>query len=561
MSDVWQGPGWWLASDGKWYPADAEPGAVYDGDLSTDSNESATTEAVGRDSAVLDTPVTTTTITDTPQFDDAELVAETPDVDMSATAPPTAPDPVEARGLSFGSSPSESATGGGWQAITPDPEPGAPDLAALADEALQEDGWTSAYEERQVVSDILGVSETPPEIPPVDSIGGVGTGFAANNAVLPDTSMPAPDVFMPAADVSMSPAPDTAIPDLTAPDTAIPDLTAPDTAIPDLTAPDTAIPDLAAPDTAIPDLTFPTTDFTAPTAPVAGIPDLTTAATPDVAMPTTPEIPDLTIPTTDVTAPTAPVADVPTANFAANDLTVPRTLDPDTLDPGARGAAWRTPNETQPLTRPEPQQRTEAPTVVDLAVPQEGPSTTEEPRKRGLGPLLAGVIGLAVLVGAAILISSVLSGGGDDQSAVDAATPAETATPAVDEAESVVDDGTTSVFELRAGDCIVGDIGSGQVTEVTKVDCEVEHNFEVYREVLIDSSITTFDEGAISAYAEDVCRTSLEAYVPATDPRGLSFKFLQPTEESWNQADEPDRVVTCLLFDDDAPLVGRASAQ
>lgn len=169
------------------------------------------------------------------------------------------------------------------------------------------------------------------------------------------------------------------------------------------------------------------------------------------------------------------------------------------------------------------------------------------------------MLGLALLIGAAILISSLLSGG-DDDTAAEAATPETTTTAAVP-VEEVSADATTSVFELRAGDCIVGDIGSGQVTEVTKVECEEEHQFEVYREVLIDSSITTFDEGAISAYAEDVCRTSLEAYVPATDSRGLSFKFLQPTQDSWNQADEPDRVITCLLFDDDAPLLGRANGE
>ncbi len=130
-------------------------------------------------------------------------------------------------------------------------------------------------------------------------------------------------------------------------------------------------------------------------------------------------------------------------------------------------------------------------------------------------------------------------------------------------APSTNDDGgeenpDVSVFALRAGDCIVGDIGAGQVTKVTKVDCEEEHQFEVYREALIESSITSFDEEAISAYAEEVCRTSLEAYIPPDDDRGLKFKFLQPTEDSWNQAEDPDRVITCLLFDDDAPLVGRA---
>ncbi len=25
MSDAWQGPGWWIASDGKWYPPELHP--------------------------------------------------------------------------------------------------------------------------------------------------------------------------------------------------------------------------------------------------------------------------------------------------------------------------------------------------------------------------------------------------------------------------------------------------------------------------------------------------------------------------------------------------------
>jgi len=132
-----------------------------------------------------------------------------------------------------------------------------------------------------------------------------------------------------------------------------------------------------------------------------------------------------------------------------------------------------------------------------------------------------------------------------------------TSAPTTEASEPATTEGDSSVFELRAGDCIVGDIGAGQVTRVEKVDCEQEHQFEVYREALIDSSITVFDEVEISAYAEDVCRTALENYVP-NDERGLKFKFLQPTEDSWNQEDSPDRVVTCLLFDENGPLIGRA---
>ena len=284
----------------------------------------------------------------------------------------------------------------------------------------------------------------------------------------------------------------------------------PEAAIPDVAMPDVAIPDLAMPDVAIPDL-----------------------AIPDVAMP-------------DVSEATPPVI---------GDISADRPPGPAAIE---RDEAWRRPTNAPMSARMGAATAgTQAPKVVDLAVPQPAPEVDEEKRKRSALPVLAGLVGLAILVGLAFLIIQVLGGSDDTEATAAEASPpsSEASAPVVEEE---VDD-TVSVFELRAGDCIVGDIGSGQVTEVTKVDCEIEHQFEVYREVLIDSSITTFDEPAISAYAEDVCRTSLEAYVPIDDERALMFKFLQPTEESWNQAEEPDRVITCLLFDDDAPLIGRAA--
>ena len=295
----------------------------------------------------------------------------------------------------------------------------------------------------------------------------------------------------------------------------------PDAAIPDMAIPDTAIPDMAIPDMAIPDV-----------------------AIPDVAMP-------------DATIPDVAVPDVSSDDLSKPDM-APEVAAPEAVASIQRDAAWRNPNET-PIARAETLRPTDAPAVVDLAVTQSQPTPAQEPSKSRLSPILLGLIGLIVLVGLAFLIISLLSGDGNS-SAVGSEAPSttiETAAPA--EQEDGLDD--VSVFELRAGDCIVGDIGSGQITQVTRVDCEQEHQFEVYREVLIDSSITTFDEAEISSYAEDVCSTSLDSYIPPDDPRGLSFKFLQPTEDSWNQEEEPDRVVTCLLFDDDEPLIGRANEQ
>ncbi len=512
MSDVWQGPGWWLASDGKWYPADAEPGALYDGDLPSGSSDPSIGAPPGAtDSTVLDAPAAAPEPA-TAGFGAASMTASPATMDPEIPTPSVTVEPISPPSLSFGSKPAPAETTeepapGGWQAIAPETAPVSAEPSITdGGEGDYEDGWTSAYEERQVVSDILGAAgETPEAAPGPEGLGGVATGLGVGAAVSGLSPSPtASEVTMPTVDP-----------------------------IPQVDPIPTA-----------PEVTMPTVD-PIPTAPEVTMPTVD-------AIPTAPEV---TMPTVDPIPQVGPIPTAPETTIPPVDP-IPQTGAVDT-DATIRGAAWRTPNET-PL-RQEPIRPTNAPSVVDLAVPQDRVTPEEETSKRRLGPLLAGVLGLALLIGAAILISSLLSGG-DDDTAAEAATP-ETTTTAAEPVEEVSADATTSVFELRAGDCIVGDIGSGQVTEVTKVECEEEHQFEVYREVLIDSSITTFDEGAISAYAEDVCRTSLEAYVPATDPRGLSFKFLQPTQDSWNQADEPDRVITCLLFDDDAPLFGRANGE
>ena len=508
MSDVWQGPGWWLASDGKWYPADAEPGAVYEGDLP--HKDSPAVEAAQPVAFDPPSPVASATATAPPP---EPALAPTPEVPAPAApasraempqvavpaeqAPPpqeptssvaTEPTPVVAEPATptFSAAPFmqmpapvvEQPSPGGWQTIepvaaapatpaapeqpasTPPPAPAQPAPAQPGE--VDEDGWTSAYEERQEAH--------------------------APEMVIPEATAPIEDV------------------------------------------PSTAVPGQ------------PT-----PMAPSAVI--VPPVETPEVEVPTA-QIPDAAPPLTDES----------------------QAMPDDTSAPIERDDAWRkpsTPDETVDRSTVPPVPG--VPNVVDLAIPEE--PFTYPPETRGRNWTLVGgvLVAIAALVGIAFLIASLLSGGDDDVDTSDpGTTPAvtepgtdTTATPSTEaSAPSTEDEGdpnSVSVFDLRAGDCIVGDIGAGQVTKVTKVDCQEEHQFEVYREALIDSSITSFNEEAISAYAEEVCRTSLEAYVPADDDRGLKFKFLQPTEDSWNQEEDPDRVITCLLFDDDAPLVGRAA--
>ena len=197
--------------------------------------------------------------------------------------------------------------------------------------------------------------------------------------------------------------------------------------------------------------------------------------------------------------------------------------------------------------------------MVDLTPAKTSPFELEE----SSGPnssVLGGVLGAFLLLGAIVWLAISLFTGGDSND--DTATDDPTDTAATDTATDPNTDGTDdgrniiSVFDMRQGDCIVGDI-AGQLTEVEKVDCDQEHNFQVYREALVDNSITEFDESAITSFAEDLCRATLVETVPDDDDRGISFKILQPTIDSWNDSGNPDRLVTCLLFDEDALLVGR----
>ncbi|HMD46911.1 MAG TPA: hypothetical protein VKG43_12165 [Acidimicrobiales bacterium] len=55
MSDVSQGPGWWLASDGKWYPPEAQPGPAPTAPAA--SSDAMTTTAVGGAGAAAATDV------------------------------------------------------------------------------------------------------------------------------------------------------------------------------------------------------------------------------------------------------------------------------------------------------------------------------------------------------------------------------------------------------------------------------------------------------------------------------------------------------------------------
>lgn len=530
MSDVWQGPGWWLASDGKWYPADAQPGGGADQAEAT-TELAAATPAETASTLVAD-PVTPAPATPEPSQAPAVEVpaaAAAPVVDTPPTPTPVAEPTIPVTEQPVATPPAvepvveaaappvepiaptepPAATHGGWQAVEPDTPAGVapaavggewtePAVAAADTPSLDatDDGWTSAYE----------------------------TAHAEAEPIVPDEAPEVPRFEVP-----------TPPPDEPTDANVIPDVPAP---------PAVAVPDAAAPIIESPTVEVPTVP--APEAP-AGTPSF---GVPDVVPPAaTPVVPD-----------------------------VERVESPEPL---ARDEAWRKPSDVAaaaPLADDGPTIRP-APKVVDLAIPPESPLNPEwtppQTKKSSLPGIVTGVLVLLVIVGLALAIGWFFTrdSGDDVVDTQDDTTGSETTTATTESsAPSSAPEGSdavpaddpnagreVSVFELRAGDCIQGEIGSGQVQQLIKVDCSVPHEFEVYREALIDSSVTSFDEAAISAQAEEVCRTSLAAYIPPDDERNLKFKWFQPTEESWNQETDPDRVITCLLFDEDGPLTGRAA--
>jgi hypothetical protein len=239
-------------------------------------------------------------------------------------------------------------------------------------------------------------------------------------------------------------------------------------------------------------------------------------------------------------------------------------------DPIHRDEAWRKPNEDDlPLEAASTSRG--APEVVDLAVPKPIGTEGTIDEDTGVSPVLLAIGVTAALLLMAVVINYLFFGDDDDTDVntdpVTSTSAAPTDTTDTTFEETTVQESTTiasvpaegveiSVFDLQAGDCIESEIGTGQVQKLIKVNCELAHEFEVYREALVDRTIETYDVDAIEAQAQELCRTSLAGLIPEGDDRDLMYKWFQPTEQSWNQAGNPDRVITCLLFDEDEKLFG-----
>lgn len=108
--------------------------------------------------------------------------------------------------------------------------------------------------------------------------------------------------------------------------------------------------------------------------------------------------------------------------------------------------------------------------------------------------------------------------------------------------------GPTSVQEFAVGECVnlTADVTeeSTEVGELPVVDCAEAHDAEVFH--VTDTSLTEFDEDAITTEADLACYDAFEGYVGiAYEESSIYYTLLYPTQESW---DIDDRAIVCLLL-------------
>lgn len=122
-----------------------------------------------------------------------------------------------------------------------------------------------------------------------------------------------------------------------------------------------------------------------------------------------------------------------------------------------------------------------------------------------------------------------------------------------DETGTIVDGGTTDVFALQVGDCIVSSVGSDEVVEVPTVPCAEPHDAEVYAELtLADGDYP--GEDAIFAQGDDGCSDAFTGFVgQSAESSTLDFTYYYPTAASWAQG---DRLITCIIDDPTGQTTG-----
>ncbi len=114
--------------------------------------------------------------------------------------------------------------------------------------------------------------------------------------------------------------------------------------------------------------------------------------------------------------------------------------------------------------------------------------------------------------------------------------------------------GEGDVFSLEVGDCM-DDFGTASdITTVPIVDCDDEHDAEVYATEDIDSDDYPGDSD-VSDAADEICIDAWEDFVGISyEDSLLNYSALTPTEQSWALGDK-EVVCTISKYDESGNLV------
>jgi hypothetical protein len=107
---------------------------------------------------------------------------------------------------------------------------------------------------------------------------------------------------------------------------------------------------------------------------------------------------------------------------------------------------------------------------------------------------------------------------------------------------------STSVFDLKPGDCFDEPSSLGEITDLQVVDCADPHDYEAFGAFdVADGPFPGEDALDDAAFA---CVPLFEDYVGSSyeDTPNLDIAWLAPTAESWSNG---DRSISCSLYDID----------
>jgi hypothetical protein len=111
--------------------------------------------------------------------------------------------------------------------------------------------------------------------------------------------------------------------------------------------------------------------------------------------------------------------------------------------------------------------------------------------------------------------------------------------------QDALGDGESSVFTLKAGDCLNDAEQPSDASTVPVVDCDDPHDSEVYAVLQVDGDdFPGVDE--VERQADDGCRAAFEDFVGiASGQSRYMFAALVPTRQSWIAGG--DRSIVCRI--------------